>query len=208
MHLINPKLIELNLSLLEVFPVDPDALAKVEQSLRTFGYDLNKPVMAGIWAGQTTPLCLDGYVRVIAARNLGLRYISMSLQDWFSNHFATEPLGGEEAWGLSWAFSLRSEGRAVTDQQLMQVLNIMCTSARRCRLEAKKKVPKLRYSDSILKAINLADICHVSYDRAEEAKCVFGQGDREIIQAIHDGNLLIGDVHPEMQKNRLSRASR
>ncbi|MGO9120585.1 MAG: hypothetical protein ACLQPD_23585 [Desulfomonilaceae bacterium] len=197
MRLINPKLIELNPFWLNVFPVDSEVLAKVEENMKTFGYDLNKPVETGIWAGQVAPVCLDGYVRVMAARNAGLDLISMSLQNWFSGDFGEQLLGGEGAWALSWSFRLRSEGRIISDGQLIKVLQAMCEAARRCRSEAKKKIPGLRYSAPLLKAINLASICHVSPDRAEDAIYVFQHGDRKMIQAIEDGKLSIQEVLKE-----------
>ena len=59
----------------DLFPINADLFAKIEDDLREGTYDFSQPVILATWDGQNEPVCIDGHTRLKAAINVGIEQL-------------------------------------------------------------------------------------------------------------------------------------
>ena len=177
-----------------MYPVDADALAKMEERMRNVGYQLAEPVSTNVWNGQHKPVCVHGYLRVMAAVGAGLAQISMELFD--DSRTSSDYSEGEEGelGGLVTSIVLRRRGREITDGGLMKMIEEVYEATRRDRAAAIRECRATAFNKPILSVQRIKDLSRVSHKKAQQAIRVLNHGDREIIDAVRDGHMSVKEA--------------
>ncbi len=105
MQKIKPNEIETHPFFVELFPIQPKLLEKIETDMTEGTYDLSQPVILATWNGQETPVCIDGHTRLKAAINAGIDELPV-----WTHEFDTE----EEA--IEKAIKLQQNRRNMSDR--------------------------------------------------------------------------------------------
>jgi hypothetical protein len=194
MKTANPRDIQTHDSFSDLFPINADLLAKIENDMREGTYDLSQPVILASWAGQEESVCIDGHTRLTAAINVGIGEIPIWTHEFDSEQEAIEH-----------AIKLQQNRRNMSDADIMVCVALVDSKRHRGgdrRSEQAKSKPKSDGNENSRSASakKTADKIGTSARKVEKARTVLTKGAPEIVDAVKKNEMSIHKAYQEVQK--------
>ena len=182
--MVNPLEIKTASPFKDLFQVRPADREKVEQSMKTKGYDSAHPII--LWAGHGMTV-IDGHTRLAAAQHLMFARIPAIRKEFKS-----------EAEALEYAISSQVNRRNLTDAELLNCLT---------ELDKRKKTgptKSLASRDAKLgkSAEQTAALLGVSQAKVERLRAVNDHATDEVKEAVKDGKLSVNKAYKATMEAR------
>jgi ParB family chromosome partitioning protein len=179
-----------------LFPIKPEVLRKIEDHMRVNQFLVSHPLDLATWEGQKDAVCIDGHTRLQAAINAELDKVFV----------ITHELGSEDE-ALALAIHLQKNRRNMTDVEIVKCVEVVDARKQRGgdrKSEVAKSKPQrcgIEESRSA-SAKHTGDIVGVSARKVEQIRTIKDHGGEDIVESVKKGAMSINRAYQATQKRR------
>ncbi len=190
MNMMNTEEVKTHETFRALFPIRPELLTVIEEDMKTWEYDESQPIVLATWEGQSEPVCIDGHIRLQAAKNAGIMEVPVYEQEYSCEEAAIEH-----------AIQLQCHRRNLSDAELFRYMEII----------DERYVPERNEKGKFAGAPNgaagksseaTAKLLGTSSRKAERMRAIMDHGDSETVDAVKNGEMSVNKGYEETQKKR------